>query len=207
MSASNKTPRRKRRTAAVKTERIKERDTKRPPTAVTRKKYLTLRNDYVQFQSISHAAKAAGVGQQTARRYIFEGRPDKNMPPIIDFVKKTAAKDESKLEFTLDEQRRKAMREVREALNGCVVELRLHNRRIQIEAQKAQQDPEYVPQVDSRWYDLMRGYDIGTRLMERMLGAADETVNVTGSGNIVSKMTTKEAMEYLKTAVIPERLR
>lgn len=176
------------------------------PKQVTRQQYLALRKDYLELQNITHAAKVAGMSYGTARRYIYEGSPAKNMPPIINFVKRTAEKDTSKLEFTLDEFRRKYLKEVFEALSGHIIDMRLHKRRLSLQAQKIEADDQYKPKVDSRMIDSTKGLDILVRLAERMLGGADETYKVTGD-NVVSRMTEEEAIEYLKTASIPDRLR
>jgi hypothetical protein len=174
---------------------------------MTLKKYRILRKDYLEYQSIKHAAIEADVSENTARRYIVEGRPDKNMPAIIDLARVTAKKDEAKIEFTLDEFRRRYIKEIKEALDGAIVEIRLHNRRTQKEAMKVQSDKDRMPEVGSKWLETIKGYDMLVRLAERALGGADETVNLTSVGDFTSKMNAEEAIEYLKTGVIPEHLR
>ena len=174
---------------------------------MTREKYNILRKVYLETQSYSHAARAAGVDHRTARMYIVEGRPKKNFPAIAPLVRGQARRDEARFEFTLEEFRRKYMKEIAEALSGHVVEIRLHNRRIQMQAKKANEDEGYVPEVDSRMLDSVKGLDILVRLGERMLGGADETVKVQSGGDFTKQLTEEEAIEYLTKGVIPERLR
>lgn len=184
----------------------KEAPKKKKKNMMTREKYNIMRKVYLETQSYSHAARAAGVDHRTARRYIVEGRPKKNYPAIAPLVRGQARKEEAKFEFTIEEFRRKYMKEIEEALKGHIVDIRLHNRRIQIQAKKAQEDVEYTPEVSSRLIDSVRGFDLLVRLGEHVMGGVDETINVTSS-DFTQKMSEEEAMKYLTTGEIPEHLR
>jgi len=174
------------------------------------KTYRMIRAAYLERQSIRHAAKVAGVQVETARRYIIEGRPDSNMPSIANFAKAQAQKEQAELELDLRAFRLQYMKELREAMGGSLIELRLHNaktkRLAELAAKEAQKKDGQVVEPSAKKIEEVKAYEIMVKLMERALGAADETVQV-GKSDFTEQMTAEECAAFLLNAEIPERLR
>ena len=180
--------------------------------SISMKTYRTLRAAYIERPSIRHAAKVGGVRFETAKKYIIEGRPEKNMPAIVDIAKAEADKDKAELELDLRAFRRQYQAELTEALTGSLIEIRLHNARTKILAEQVAAEYEKplkdrkIIEPSSFFIHQIKAHEILIKLMERSFGAADETYKVEGD-DFVSKMTAKECVEFIRAGEIPEHLR
>jgi hypothetical protein len=175
------------------------------------KTYRALRAAYIEKPSIRNAAKVAGVCFETAKKYIMDGRSEKNMPAIIDLASAESQKEKAELELDLRSFRRKYQKEIAEALGGSMAQIRLHNERTrrlveQAQNEKAKGDKGEIVDPSSKFFEEIKSYDMLIRLMERAMGQPDETIGVE-DGDFVSKMTAKECVDYLKNNVVPEHLR
>lgn len=173
--------------------------------------YRKLRASYIEHQCIETAARAAGVKSSTARKYIVDGVPEKNMPAIRDIAKRQAVIEQGELELSLRAFRRQYQKELLEALSGSLIEIRLHNAKTRKLAEKAAaeqalgKDGEIV-EPSSKFVEQVKSHDLLIRLMERSFGEADETVSVEPT-DYVKRMTPEELVIYIKTGEIPEHLR
>ncbi|MCP4569034.1 MAG: hypothetical protein GY841_15780 [FCB group bacterium] len=174
--------------------------------------YRKIRAAYLERPSINSAAKAAGVKFETARRYIFEGRPEKNMPAIQGLAKREAQKEQAELELDMRAFRIRYRKELLEAMSGSLIEIRLHNARTKKLAEKVAAEQRKGPKGEivkpsSKFVEQIKAHDMMVRLLERSLGGADETVSVTEQTDFVAKMTPEELVKYIRYNEIPEHLR
>ena len=173
--------------------------------------YRKLRSSYIANQSINGAATAAGVKFETAKKYINDGRPEKNMPPIRGLAKRAARIEEGEIELDLRAFRKQYRTELMEAMRGSLIEFRLHNARTKHLAEMVRKEQEKGVQGEiidpsSKFVDQVKAHDMLVRLAERSLGGADETVSVE-STDFVSKMTPEELVRYIRHGEIPVHLR
>lgn len=178
---------------------------------ISMKTYRAIRDDYIQHQSIRHAAKVAGVRFETAKKYIVEGRPEKNMPSIEKLVRAESNRETAQIEYSLQTFRKKYIKELQEALDGSLLEIRLHNEKTKklkemVSAEKMKGEKGKIVEPSSPFVHQIKAHDMIVRLMERALGGADETVEISQS-DFVKQMTAEECLNYIKTAEIPKRLR
>lgn len=172
--------------------------------------YRQIRNAYLKKPSINNAAKEAGVTVRTARKYIIEGRPEKNMPAILGIAKAAAQTEKNEVELTLRESRRRDLKELLEIQAGSMVELRLHNERTKKLAQLAEKERDKkedgeIVEPSSKYIDQIKSHDMIIRLKERMLDAPDEKVTFE-TDSLISQMNADECLEYIRTGKRPEHL-
>lgn len=179
-------------------------------TSISMKTYRALRNAYVERPSIRHAARVAGVRFETARKYIIEGRPDKNMPAIEGIAKAESQKEQAVFELDLRSFRNEYRGDLKEALAGSMLEIRLHNARTKKLAEKAASEAKKkggeIVEPSSMFVHQVKAHDMLIRLMERSFGEADEKVSIEPV-DFTKQMTAAECVAYIKSGEIPERLR
>ena len=173
--------------------------------------YRKLRSSYIENQSINGAATAAGVKFETARKYIIDGRPEKNMPAIKGLAKRAARIEEGELELDLRAFRKQYRNDLLEALSGSLIEIRLHNARTKMLAEMVKEEQEkggngQIIAPSSKFVEQVKAHDLLIRLAERSLGGADETVAVE-SKDFIPKMTPEELIRYIRHGEIPVHLR
>ncbi len=208
------TSRKKKSKSAV--SRSRKPETKKPVKrngsgAISMETYRDLRDAYIEQPSIRHAARVAGVRFETARKYIKEGRPDKNMPAIETIARAEARKEQSALEYTLQSFRKDRRKEIMEVLTGTVLELQIHREKSRKLAEKVKKERKKgengeIIEPSSKLIEEVKAMDMLVRLYERMSGEPDERVTVDDS-DYTKRMDREELVAFLKKGKVPERLR
>ena len=153
---------------------------------ITIEQYEALFKSFSERQLVEPAAKAAGVGKNTAYKYIHgDGDPAAGMPPLYPRWLKLQADSAKKADNSLAKLRAKNMK-IADVIMNRLTDKLLHH----FDVDKLSED-----KVAAQFKDT-------ALIRERVLGAADTTVAVKGDGQFEG-WTLQEKIEYGLTGKIP----
>jgi hypothetical protein len=174
---------------------------------ITVEQYNELQKSYFTSQNITAAATAAGVGYKTAKFYIEgEGRPDIGFTPIKQSWLDVQVEAQERRQITLVSFHEKQTKELEEIIGTSIAELKL------IRAEVFRRVNRYK---DSGGKDIETGatmgralmtYEKAVKLMERLLGAPDATLEHRGEDRY-KNWSDEEIIEFMATGLVPDHAR
>lgn len=180
------------------------------PPQIPAATYNAMWDAYCVKQSVRHVAKAAGVKEETARRYILgPAAPDHGMEPIRDRWLRVQAAAQEEQELTVLTLRRTEMDWARKQLTALHGEMELAvadvRRRVQLYQAAGGADP---PKRELGLGELVGAYERAVRLAEHLLGGPDVSVENRGRGfDPLDALDEDEALVYATTGALPESVR
>lgn len=179
----------------------------RQPPTLTIEKYNALQTAYFEKQSISDAARKAGVVFRTARYYIEgEGRPDVGMPPIKQSWLDVQTEVQEKKQLTLLRFQEQQAKEIEEIVNTSLGELKLVRAEIVRRLNRFRASGGADLETGASLSSALKSYERAVKLMERMLGAPDMTV-ASRVEDRYKNWTDGEIMAFMETGKVPDHAR
>lgn len=171
--------------------------------------YNAMWEAYTAKQSVRHVAKAVGVKQETARRYVLgPACPEHGMEPIRDRWLRVQAAAQEEQELTVLTLRRSEMDWARKQLTALHGEMELAladvRRRVQLYQAGGGAD---APKRELTLVELVGAYERAVRLTEHLLGGPDVSVENRGGFDPLDALDDDEALAYATTGVLPDSVR
>lgn len=180
---------------------------KRQAPQITVESYNKLQDAYFIRQSVSYAAKEAGVNPKTAKIYIEgPGKPEVGLVPIKQVWLDYHTEAQEKKQITLARFQEEQLKEMQEILGTTLGELKLVRAEVvrRLNAYKASGGKEI--ETGATMSSALRSYEKAYKLMERMLGRADLTVEAQGETRY-QNWTDEEMVTYMETGLVPAHAR
>jgi hypothetical protein len=176
---------------------------------ITPATYNAMWEAYCAKQSVRYVAKAVGVQDETARRYILgPGCPEHGMEPLRERWLRVQAAAQEEQELTVLSLRRGEMDWARKQLTALHGEMELAiadvRRRVQLYQAAGGADP---PKRELSLVELVGAYERAVRLAEHLLGGPDVTVEGRKGFDPLDALSEEEAFAYATTGVLPESVR
>jgi len=147
--------------------------------------YNIMYEAYIQEQSIAHVSRVSGINPKTAKKFIEEGDPTRNLRPLKTRYESVINKEQDKEDYTLAKHRSEMQNVGRVLMNKVAVSV-------------ASIDPDDID--PNRVDTMLKNIQV---LIERTLGVADATVAHKDESRYAD-WSLEELETFVKTGVTPD---
>lgn len=176
-------------------------------SAISVSTYNALMRAYFSTQTITDAARQAGVSKSCARHYIAgPAAPERGMLPIKQRYLEVQARAQEEEELTLLQFRRKEMAFARKLLSGIHGEIELAIADVHRRLQEHRAKPGDAPDREMSLGEVVHSYERATRHIEHLLGGPDALIHHGKDGDL-DTLDEAEAEAYIARGTLPASMR
>ena len=176
-------------------------------SAISVTTYNALMRAYFSTQTITDAARQAGVSKSCARHYIAgPAAPDRGMLPIKQRYLEVQARAQEEEELTLLQFRRKEMAFARKLLTGIHGEIELAIADVHRRLQEYRANPKENPEREMSLVEAVGAYERATRHVEHLLGGPDALIHHGQDGDL-DALDEEEAAAFIARGTLPASMR
>lgn len=178
------------------------------------RQYNEMWREYCETQSIQKCAEAAGVGYDTARKYITgPGEPELGMVPIRQRHIQAMAEAQQQEELTLAQFQAQMFKNMTRLIDLHVGEIGMAQKDLiarvdAFDTKKARAKPGEIvlPDIPVTLDKLVKSFDTAVRLAEHLMGGADVSIE-TRDRSRFEGWTKEERDDYITKGIVPEHAR
>lgn len=186
-------------------ERAPKKKTRAP--RISAETYNKLQDGYFERQSVNHAAEFAKVSYKTAKYYIDgPGKPEVGMTPIKQLWLDVQTEAQERKQMTLLRFQEEQAKELEEIVGTTLAELKLVRAEVVRRLKRYKESGGKEIEVGASMQSALKSYERAVKLMERMLGAPDVTVQ-TQEEDRYRNWSDEEIVRYMETGQVPEHAR